>query len=113
MVRSRPGFRLFLDSGRSLAAAPGTPLPAPHLSLRVHVVSHTHWDREWYHPAERFRQRLVALIDELLEDLPGEGQCFLLDGQTVVVEDYLEIRPERASDLAAALRAGKDRKSVV
>ena len=27
---------------------------------KVHVVSHTHWDREWYHPAVRFRQRLVA-----------------------------------------------------
>ena len=35
--------------------------------LTVHVVSHTHWDREWYHPAERFRQRLVALIDETLD----------------------------------------------
>src|SRR5688572_28985348 len=73
--------------------------------LTVHVVSHTHWDREWYHPAERFRQRLVELVDELL-DQPGEG-CFLLDGQTVVLEDYLEVRPERASDLSAALRDGR------
>src|SRR4051794_29817004 len=36
--------------------------------LEVYVVAHTHWDREWYHPAERFRQRLVALIDELLRE---------------------------------------------
>lgn len=71
--------------------------------LTVHVVSHTHWDREWYHPAERFRQRLVALIDELL-DTPVSGTSFLLDGQTVVIEDYLEVRPDRAPEIAAALR---------
>ena len=75
--------------------------------LTVHVVSHTHWDREWYHPAERFRQRLVALIDELLDDPPGDGSSFLLDGQTVVLEDYLHVRPERASELASALRDGR------
>lgn len=71
--------------------------------LTVHVVSHTHWDREWYHPAERFRQRLVALIDELL-DAPVSGTSFLLDGQMVVLEDYLEVRPDRAAEVAAALR---------
>ena len=26
----------------------------------VCVLAHTHWDREWYHPAGRFRQQLVA-----------------------------------------------------
>src|SRR5688500_11059962 len=75
--------------------------------LTVHVVSHTHWDREWYHPAGRFRQRLVELIDELLDDPPTDGSSFLLDGQTVVLEDYLEVRPERASELATALRDGQ------
>lgn len=75
--------------------------------LTVHVVSHTHWDREWYHPAERFRQRLVALIDELLDDPPPSGRSFLLDGQAVVLDDYLDVRPERASELAALLREGR------
>ena len=73
----------------------------------VHVVSHTHWDREWYHPAERFRQRLVALVDELIDDPPPPGRSFLLDGQAVILEDYLEVRPERASELAALLREGR------
>src|SRR5437762_485499 len=74
--------------------------------LTVHVVTHTHWDREWYHPAERFRQQLVALVDELLDDATDRSS-FLLDGQTVVLEDYLDVRAERASDLAAALRDGR------
>lgn len=78
--------------------------------LDVHVVSHTHWDREWYHPAARFRQRLVALVDELIDgaaaDPAGTGS-FLLDGQTVVLDDYVALRPERGSELAAMLRDGR------
>ena len=72
--------------------------------LDVHVVSHTHWDREWYHPAGRFRQRLVALIDELIDDPPPPGESFLLDGQAIVLDDYLAVRPERRDALAALLR---------
>ena len=67
--------------------------------LDVHLVSHTHWDREWYQPAEVFRQRLVALIDELIDDPPPVGQSFLLDGQAVVLDDYLSVRPDRRAAL--------------
>ena len=74
----------------------------------VHVVSHTHWDREWYHPAARFRQRLVALVDELMDSPPlaNAGESFLLDGQTAAVEDYLSVRRERAAELAMLLNSG-------
>ena len=75
--------------------------------LDAHIVSHTHWDREWYHPVERFRQRLVALIDELIDDPPRIGESFLLDGQAIVLEDYLAVRPERASALSALLADGR------
>ena len=75
-------------------------------AVTVHVVTHTHWDREWYQPASRFRQRLVRLVDELLDEPPTEGESFLLDGQAIVVEDYLDVRPERREALAAALRSG-------
>ena len=73
---------------------------------RVHVVAHTHWDREWYHTMVRFRQRLVALVDELLEDPPAPPASFLLDGQAIVLEDYLSVRPERAAELSALLQRG-------
>jgi alpha-mannosidase len=75
--------------------------------IEVYVVSHTHWDREWYHPAVRFRQRLVALVDELLDDPPAPGESFLLDGQSVLLEDYLAVRPERTAELSALLRDGR------
>jgi len=74
--------------------------------LDVHVVSHTHWDREWYLPVERFRQRLAALVDELIDDPPGEGESFLLDGQAVVLDDYVRVRPERVRALSELLRRG-------
>ncbi len=79
----------------------------PPESLEILVVPHTHWDREWYHEAERFRQRLVPLIDELLDHPPVHGESFLLDGQAVVLEDYLEVRPERAAELSTLLRDGR------
>lgn len=68
-------------------------------------MAHTHWDREWYHPFSTFRVRLVELLDELLAHPPEVP--FLLDGQAVLLEDYLEVRPERARELAEALRDGR------
>lgn len=73
--------------------------------LTVCVVSHTHWDREWYHSAGRFRQGLVALVDALLER-PVGASPFLLDGQAIVLEDYLQVRPERASAIRERLQTG-------
>ncbi|RKX39094.1 MAG: hypothetical protein DRP64_14685 [Verrucomicrobia bacterium] len=60
-----------------------------------HVVSHTHWDREWYQSFEVFRLRLVNLMDRLLEiyDVYPDF-IFHLDAQTVCLEDYLEFRPQ-------------------
>src|SRR5581483_4169659 len=75
--------------------------------LDVHVVSHTHWDREWYHPFERFRQRLVALVDDLVDNPPRIGESFLLDGQAIILEDYLAVRPERAAALRTLVRDGR------
>jgi alpha-mannosidase len=71
----------------------------------VYVVSHTHWDREWYLPFARFRQRLVPLIDELLAT-PSDRSAFLLDGQGILLDDYLAVRPEREPALRAALTRG-------
>lgn len=73
----------------------------------LYVVAHTHWDREWYRTEARFRQRLVRLIDELLDDPPAPDESFLLDGQAILLEDYLAVRPERAAELAALLRDGR------
>ncbi len=72
------------------------------------LVAHTHWDREWYRTFEFFRGRLVDTVDRVLDLVAADpGFRFLLDGQTIVLEDYLEIRPDRRTELDAACRAGK------
>ncbi|MBD3190586.1 MAG: hypothetical protein GF308_08075 [Candidatus Heimdallarchaeota archaeon] len=71
------------------------------------VVPHTHWDREWYLPFQEFRHKLVKLIDQLLAILKEQEYYFMLDGQTIVLEDYLEIRPEKKEQLVHFIREGK------
>ncbi|WZU01840.1 hypothetical protein MGH68_01630 [Erysipelothrix sp. D19-032] len=33
----------------------------------VHIISHSHWDREWYMPYEQHHMRLIELFDDLFE----------------------------------------------
>jgi mannosylglycerate hydrolase len=79
------------------------------MPVSVAIVPHTHWDREWYAPFQAFRVRLVGLLDELLDLLERDEsyERFLLDGQTVVVDDYLAIRPEASERLAKLAAAGR------
>jgi alpha-mannosidase len=75
----------------------------------LHLVSHTHWDREWYRPFQLFRLRLVHMVDGLLEllDQDPEYKHFMLDGQTIVLEDYLHMRPQAEQKLRAHIQQGR------
>ena len=76
--------------------------------MRCFLVSHTHWDREWYRTFQEFRARLVDAVDLVVTRLQENPRdCFLLDGQSIVLEDYLEIRPERRSLLAKLVGEGR------
>ena len=70
-TRDRPSFVAVGDVVPATASRVATLARHVLRSLEFYVVAHTHWDREWYHAADRFRQRLVALIDELLDDPPA------------------------------------------
>ncbi|HSK93443.1 MAG TPA: alpha-mannosidase [Candidatus Angelobacter sp.] len=75
---------------------------------RIHLVPHTHWDREWYRPFQSFRMQLVDLVDRVLEMLEAEPEfAFSLDGQLATIDDYLEIRPHQADRIAAHVRSGR------
>ncbi len=75
----------------------------------LHIVPHTHWDREWYLPYQSFRIKLVHLMDLLLDLLEDDASFthFMLDGQTILLEDYLEVRPEQEARLIRFVRAGR------
>ena len=77
--------------------------------FRYLVVPHTHWDREWYLPFEFFRLRLGSVVDGVLDTLERDPSftSFTLDGQAIVLEDYVEVRPENAGRLQALLDAGR------
>lgn len=70
----------------------------------LHVVPHVHWDREWYRPFASYHWRLVKALDQVLEN---DWPYFLLDGQTVALDDYLAVRPDQEPRIAAKARAGK------
>ncbi len=65
------------------------------------IVPETHWDREWYLPFQEYRAKLVLLMDKLLDILKSDPDYknFTLDGQTIPLEDYLEVRPDREEEI--------------
>ncbi len=75
----------------------------------LHVISHTHWDREWYLTFQQFRIRLVDLVDHLLDILDNEPdfKYFNMDGQTIVLEDYLAIKPQNEAKLRKYISEGR------
>ena len=71
-------------------------------------MPHTHWDREWYRPFQAFRMRLVETVDAVLDLLDEHPTMrFTLDGQTAIVDDYLEIRPEQEERVRGHARSGR------
>ncbi|MFD0717184.1 alpha-mannosidase [Paenibacillus sp. GCM10027626] len=80
----------------------------PLAAKRIYIVPTTHWDREWVMTFGQYQIRLGDTVDRVLDLLDlHEEYCFLLDGQSVVIEDYLEIRPEQRERLINYLRSGK------
>lgn len=61
----------------------------------VHLISGTHWDREWRHTAEQSKLRLADLMDNIIDILENKPsyECFCVDGGTIVLEDYFTIHP--------------------
>lgn len=76
---------------------------------QCHWISNTHWDREWRYSMQRTRHMLVHMIDMLLDilDKEPEFQSFHLDSQTIPLQDYLEIRPERREEIVGHVKAGR------
>lgn len=75
----------------------------------VHIVSHTHWDREWYLPFEKHHVLLCKLMDQLIERLEKDSdfKSFHLDGQTIILDDYLQFRPEMKEKLQGLILEGR------
>ena len=90
------------ESGTPKAVAATTP-------PQCHWISNTHWDREWRYSMQRTRHMLVHMIDMLLDIFAKEPDfhSFHLDSQTIPLQDYLEIRPERREEIVGHVKAGR------
>ena len=64
------------------------------MNITVHIINHTHWDREWFLTSIYTSQWIPGLIDKL-EQLAADNPDykFWLDGQTLVIEDLLKTAP--------------------
>lgn len=77
-------------------------------ATKVHVYVHTHWDREWYRTFQQYRLRLIEVIDLILEELDkNQLEYFTLDGQSIVLEDYLAVRPKNKERLIHYIKEGR------
>ena len=76
---------------------------------KLHVISNTHWDREWVYPFQETRLLLLDFMDDLLNllDRDPEFHSFLLDSQTIAVEDYLDLRPEEEERVKKHVSSGR------
>lgn len=79
------------------------------MKKKVYIISHSHWDREWYMAYEQHHMRLIELIDDLLElfEVDPSFNSFHLDGQTIILDDYLQVRPEKRQAIQQAINEGK------
>jgi alpha-mannosidase len=75
----------------------------------IHVICNTHWDREWVYPFRETQLLLVEFMDHLLDllDARPDYHSFLMDAQTLCLEDYLELRPESRERIIKHVRGGR------
>jgi len=76
---------------------------------KIHLVSYTHWDREFRFDFETTRSWLVRLFDNLLDILAAKPdfRCYMIDGQFGLVDDYIETRPEKGAELRRLAKEGR------
>ena len=75
----------------------------------LHIIPHSHWDREWYLPFEKHRVYLVELFDTLIDVMEKDPDYtyYHMDGQYIVIDDYLEIKPHMRDRLLKLIRDGR------
>ena len=59
------------------------------MKTTVHIISHSHWDREWYQSFESHRMKLIELVDNILDKAENDPEFggFFLDGQVIAIDD--------------------------
>ena len=66
------------------------------MGKKLHVVPHSHWDREWYFTTSRSKVYLMKDLADVLDVLESKPdfKTWMLDGQASLLDDYLAWRPQ-------------------
>jgi len=77
--------------------------------IQCHFISNTHWDREWRFSARRTQHMLAYTVDMLLDilDKNPDFKHFHFDSQTMPLQDYLEVFPEKRDRLQKYISEGR------
>lgn len=74
----------------------------------IHIVNHTHWDREWYFTSMDCIVLSDQLFTDVLEELKRQPNAtFVLDGQLSILDDYLELYPEKLAEIKELVAKGQ------
>lgn len=76
---------------------------------KIDVVSNTHWDREFRFSFEKTRHNLLVMLDTTLDILESDKayHSFTMDGHSIMIDDYLEMRPERREQVERLIGEGR------
>ena len=79
---------------------------------KIHMIPHSHWDREWYFTTARSKVYLMKDLKDVLVTLEGDPdfKYFMLDAQASLLEDYIKWQPQ---DKERITRLVKERRLIV
>lgn len=78
------------------------------MTKKIHVIPHSHWDREWYFTTSRSKVYLMKDLQDVLDTLEEQpAMRFMLDGQASLLDDYLAWRPQDAGRISGLAKKGQ------
>ncbi len=79
------------------------------MGKKIHIIPHSHWDREWYFTTSRSKVYLLKDLGDVLTKLETDPRftSYLLDGQSCLLDDYLAFRPEDEDRIRKLVQAGR------
>lgn len=79
------------------------------MKRKIHVVPHSHWDREWYFTTSRSKVYLMKDLGDVLDTLESdpEFKYFMVDAQGSLLDDYIKWRPQDKERITKLVKMGK------
>ena len=82
------------------------------MKRKVHVIPHSHWDREWYFTTSRSKVYLMKDLKDVLDTLESnpDFKYFMVDAQGSLLDDYIKWMPQ---DKDRITKLVKEKKLVI